>query len=116
MWRAAAPAEQRALICGLVESAKEQLLQLRGAQTGPTAEVARHLLHHLSHGAGLLKEAWRQTVLAAAMAGVPPKGGGPVDGPACQRPDEGTGRRPGGNRRLTAEREAPDGCGRFVNR
>ncbi|GKQ40652.1 hypothetical protein [Streptomyces sp. A012304] len=30
------PAEQRMLITRLIESAEEQLLQLRGIQTGPT--------------------------------------------------------------------------------
>ncbi|MFB0620242.1 hypothetical protein [Streptomyces sp. AGS-58] len=38
-WRAAVPAEQRRLITSAVDSAEEQLLQLHGVQSGPTAEV-----------------------------------------------------------------------------
>ncbi|MFF7216816.1 hypothetical protein ACFZAU_40950 [Streptomyces sp. NPDC008238] len=42
MWRAAVPAEERALITSTIASVEEQLLQLRGVQTaGPAADVAR---------------------------------------------------------------------------
>lgn len=71
MWRAAVPAEQRALITSAVDSAEEQLLQLRGVQTGPTADVARQLLRNLRHSADLIENAWKRTALAAANAGVP---------------------------------------------
>ncbi|MFC9916033.1 DNA-binding protein [Streptomyces sp. NPDC127197] len=71
MWRAAVPAEQRTLITRTIESAEEQLLQLRGVQTGPTADVARQLLRTLRHSAGLIENAWKRTALAAANAGVP---------------------------------------------
>jgi hypothetical protein len=49
MWRAAVPAEQRRLITSTIDSAQEQLLQLHGVQTGPTADVARRLLRGLGH-------------------------------------------------------------------
>ncbi|MET9880199.1 hypothetical protein ABZZ36_37155 [Actinacidiphila glaucinigra] len=39
MWRAAVPAEERALITSTIASVEEQLLQLRGVQTA--ADVAR---------------------------------------------------------------------------
>ncbi|MEW2489322.1 DNA-binding protein [Streptomyces sp. NPDC048411] len=71
MWRAAVPAEQRALITSAIESAEEQLLQLRGVQTGPTADVARQLLRNLRHSAALIENAWQRTALVAANAGVP---------------------------------------------
>ncbi|GHC73239.1 DNA-binding protein [Streptomyces cinnamoneus] len=71
MWRASVPAEQRMLITSTIESAEEQLLQLRGAQTGPTAEVARQLLRNLRHSGDLIENAWKRTALAAANAGVP---------------------------------------------
>jgi hypothetical protein len=71
MWRAAVPAEERALITRAIESAEEQLLQLRGAQTGPTADVARQLLRSLRHSAGLIENAWQRTALVAANAGIP---------------------------------------------
>jgi len=41
MWRAVVPAERRMRIGSLLGSAEEQLLRLRGVQSGPTAEVAR---------------------------------------------------------------------------
>jgi hypothetical protein len=44
MWRAAVPAEQRTLITRTIESAEEQLLQLRGAQSGSTADVAQQFV------------------------------------------------------------------------
>ncbi|MFF2430869.1 TniQ family protein [Streptomyces mirabilis] len=71
MWRAAVPAEQRTLITRAIESAEEQLLQLRGAQTGPTADVARQLLRGLRHSADLIENAWKRTALVAANAGMP---------------------------------------------
>ncbi|KOT63012.1 DNA-binding protein, partial [Streptomyces rimosus subsp. rimosus] len=71
MWRAAVPAEQRMLITSAIDSAEEQLLQLRGVQTGPTAEVARRLLRGLGHSAGLIENAWKRTVVAAVNGGVP---------------------------------------------
>lgn len=71
MWRAAVPAEQRTLITSAIESAEEQLLQLRGAQTGPTADVARQLLRSLGRSAALIDNAWKRTALAAANSGMP---------------------------------------------
>ncbi|MFE4915513.1 DNA-binding protein [Streptomyces sp. NPDC056652] len=73
MWRATVPAEQRAQITSLVNSAEEQLIQLRGAQTGSSADVAQHLLRILSYSAGLLEQALQHTVVAAVNAGVPPR-------------------------------------------
>jgi lambda repressor-like predicted transcriptional regulator len=71
MWRATVPAEQRALITSAIESAEEQLVQLRGVQTGPTADVAHQLLRNLRHSAALIDNAWKRTALAAANAGIP---------------------------------------------
>lgn len=71
MWRAAVPAEQRRLITSTIGSAEEQLLQLRGVQSGPTAEVARRLLRGLGHSAGLIENAWKRTAVAAVNGGVP---------------------------------------------
>ncbi|OIJ92416.1 DNA-binding protein [Streptomyces monashensis] len=71
MWRAAVPAEQRMLITSAIDSAEEQLLQLRGVQTGPTADVARRVLRGLSHSAGLIENAWKRTAVAAVNGGVP---------------------------------------------
>ncbi|MFF4846183.1 DNA-binding protein [Streptomyces collinus] len=71
MWRAAVPAEQRMLITSTIDSAQEQLLQLRGVQTGPTADVARRLLRGLGHSAGLIENAWKRTAVAAVNGGVP---------------------------------------------
>lgn len=71
MWRATVPAEQRALITSTIESAEEQLLQLRGVQTGPTADVAQQLLRNLRHSAALIDNAWKRTALAAVNAGTP---------------------------------------------
>lgn len=70
MWRAAVPAEQRMLITSAIDSAEEQLVQLHGVQTGPTADVARRLLRGLSHSAGLIEAAWKRTAVAAANGGV----------------------------------------------
>jgi hypothetical protein len=71
MWRATVPVEQRTLITRAIESAEEQLLQLRGVQTGPTADVAQQLLRNLRHSAALIDNAWKRTALAAANAGMP---------------------------------------------
>lgn len=71
MWRAVVPPEQRARIGSLIDSAEEQLLQLYGAQSGPTAEVARQLLRGLGHSAGLIEAAWKRTAVAAVNGGVP---------------------------------------------
>ncbi|MEU5249913.1 DNA-binding protein [Streptomyces asoensis] len=71
MWRAAVPAEQRRLITSALDSTEEQLLQLRGVQTGPTADVARRLLYGLGHSAGLIENAWKRTAVAAVNGGVP---------------------------------------------
>ncbi|MQS98799.1 DNA-binding protein [Streptomyces jumonjinensis] len=71
MWRAVVPAEQRMRIGSLIGSAEEQLLQLRGVQSGPTAEVARQVLQGLGHSAGLVEAAWKRTAVAAVNGGVP---------------------------------------------
>ncbi|MEU6557960.1 DNA-binding protein [Streptomyces sp. NPDC046915] len=70
MWRTVVPAEQRALISSLIDAAEEQLIQLRGAQTGPTVDVARRLLLNLSHGADLIDQALWQSASAALSAGM----------------------------------------------
>ncbi|MEU8718258.1 hypothetical protein [Streptomyces sp. NPDC048663] len=71
MWRAVVPPEQRALITSTVDSAQEQLLQLRGVQTGPAADVARRLLDGLRHSASLIDNAFTRTALVAVNAGIP---------------------------------------------
>ncbi|NJP80870.1 DNA-binding protein [Streptomyces sp. AA8] len=71
MWRAVVPPEQRARIGSLIDSAGEQLVQLRGVQSGPTAEVGRQLLRSLGHSAGLIEAAWKRTAVAAVNGGVP---------------------------------------------
>lgn len=71
MWRAVVPPEQWVQIGSLIDSAEEQLLQLRGAQSGPTAEVTRQLLRNLGHSAGLIEAAWKRTAVAAVNGGVP---------------------------------------------
>ncbi|RZE14662.1 DNA-binding protein, partial [Streptomyces albidoflavus] len=71
MWRAVVPAEQRMRIGSLIGSAEEQLLQLRGVQSGSTAEVARLLLQGLGRSAGLVEAAWKRTAVAAVNGGVP---------------------------------------------
>ncbi|WP_426558384.1 DNA-binding protein [Streptomyces sp. WG5] len=71
MWRATVSAEQRRLITSTLDSAGEQLLQLRGVHSGPTADVARRLLRGLGHSAGLIENAWKRTALAAVNGGVP---------------------------------------------
>ncbi|MFE2078188.1 hypothetical protein [Streptomyces misionensis] len=65
------PAEQRRLITSAIDSAQEQLLQLLGMHSGPTADVARRLLRGLGHSAGLIENAWKRTALAAVNGGVP---------------------------------------------
>ncbi|GLW19879.1 hypothetical protein Stsp01_66220 [Streptomyces sp. NBRC 13847] len=71
MWRAVVPAEQRMLITSTLDSVQEQLLQLRGVQSGPTAEVARQLLRGLGHSVVLIEAAWKRTAVAAVNGGVP---------------------------------------------
>ncbi|MEV7445644.1 DNA-binding protein [Streptomyces sp. NPDC091204] len=73
MWRAVVPAEQRARIGSLVDGAQEQLIQLRGAQAGSSADVAQRLLRILGHSADLIEKALQHTVVAAVNAGVPPQ-------------------------------------------
>jgi hypothetical protein len=69
-WRATVPAEQRSRIGELVDEAREDLAQLRGVQSGSTAEVARTLLQHLSRSADLLDQALVDTAAGAVAAGV----------------------------------------------
>ncbi|MFF3727468.1 DNA-binding protein [Streptomyces erythrochromogenes] len=71
MWRTVVPPEERARIGSLIDSAEEQLVQLRGVQSGPTAEVAEQLLRSLGHSAGLIEAAWKRTAVAAVNGGVP---------------------------------------------
>ncbi|WP_406277243.1 hypothetical protein [Embleya sp. NBC_00896] len=59
------------LITELVDGAQEQLVQLRGAQIGSTADAARHLLGNLSWGVEFLDRALWRTAVAALNAGVP---------------------------------------------
>ncbi|MGW6062623.1 DNA-binding protein [Streptomyces sp. NPDC055189] len=69
-WRAAVSAEQRFLIGNLLGEAEEQVLLLRGAQVGSTADAARYLLETLSRGTELLDRALVQVMAAAVRAGV----------------------------------------------
>ncbi|MFI1184085.1 DNA-binding protein [Streptomyces sp. NPDC020799] len=69
-WRAAVPAEQRFLIENLLGDAEEQLLQLRGAQSGTTADAAQYLLQGLGRGLELLDQALLRVMVAAVSAGV----------------------------------------------
>ncbi|MFD0355232.1 DNA-binding protein [Streptomyces sp. NPDC127110] len=69
-WRSTVPPEQRMFITGLIQAAEEELLQLRGAHQGRTADAARLLLQRLSHSIDLLDQALRETALAAMTAGV----------------------------------------------
>ncbi|MFD5065886.1 DNA-binding protein, partial [Streptomyces sp. NPDC058394] len=71
MWRTVVPPEERARIGSLIDSAEEQLAQLRGVQSGPTAEVAQQQLRSLGHSAGLIEAAWKRTAVAAVNGGVP---------------------------------------------
>ncbi|WP_329374423.1 DNA-binding protein [Streptomyces sp. NBC_01483] len=69
-WRATVSAEHRFRITRLLDEAREELAQLRGAQSGTTAEVARTLLEHLSQSAELIDRAVLHTAAAAVAAGV----------------------------------------------
>ncbi|MES9512135.1 DNA-binding protein [Streptomyces sp. NPDC000609] len=69
-WRAVVPAEQRFLITNLLGEAEEQLQELRGAQVGATAEVARSMLEGLSRGTDLLDQVLGRVMVAAVDAGV----------------------------------------------
>ncbi|MFF8430568.1 DNA-binding protein [Streptomyces sp. NPDC016566] len=69
-WRATVSAEHRFHITRLLDEAREELAQLRGAQSGTTAEVARTLLEHLSQSAELVDRAVLHTAAAAVAAGV----------------------------------------------
>ncbi|MFF0415320.1 DNA-binding protein [Kitasatospora sp. NPDC004745] len=70
VWRSAVAPERRALIGNLLDDAQEQLIQLRGAQRGSSAEAAERLLKGLGYSIGRLEEAVRETVGAALEAGV----------------------------------------------
>ncbi|MCC9312320.1 DNA-binding protein [Kitasatospora sp. RB6PN24] len=70
VWRSAVAPEQRMLIGTLLDDAEEQLLQLRGAQRGSSAEAAERLLKGIGSAAGRLREALREVVQAAVEAGV----------------------------------------------
>ncbi|MER5981070.1 TniQ family protein [Streptomyces sp. NPDC001857] len=69
-WRETVSAEHRFHITQLLDEAREELAQLRGVQSGTTAEVARTLLEHLSQGAELIDRAVLHTAGAAVAAGV----------------------------------------------
>ncbi|MFF3336934.1 DNA-binding protein [Streptomyces sp. NPDC002888] len=69
-WCASVSAEHRFHITRLLDEAREELAQLRGVQSGTTAEVARELLEHLSQGAELIDRAVLHTAAAAVAAGV----------------------------------------------
>ncbi|WLW58284.1 DNA-binding protein [Streptomyces sp. YU58] len=69
-WRATVSAEHRFHITQLLDEAREELAQLRGVQSGTTAEVARTLLERLSQGAELIDRAVLHTAAAAVAAGV----------------------------------------------
>nr|WP_237519969.1 DNA-binding protein [Streptomyces sp. HUCO-GS316] len=69
-WRATVSAEHRFHITQLIDEAREELAQLRGAHSGTTAEVARELLEHLSQSAELIDRAVLHTAAAAVAAGV----------------------------------------------
>ncbi|WP_328952565.1 DNA-binding protein [Kitasatospora purpeofusca] len=70
VWRSAVPPEQRMLITGLLDDAEEQLIQLRGAQRGSSAEATERLLKGIGSAAGRLREALREVAGAALDAGV----------------------------------------------
>lgn len=59
------------LIANTIDNAEEQSLQLRGVQTGPTADIAQRLLRGLTHSPGLIENAWKRTTVAAANDGMP---------------------------------------------
>ncbi|MFF4179775.1 hypothetical protein [Streptomyces sp. NPDC001750] len=69
-WRAVVPAEQRFVITNLLGEAEEQLQQLRGAQVGTTAEVARSMLEGLNRGTDLLDQMLGRVMVAAVNTGV----------------------------------------------
>jgi hypothetical protein len=69
-WRATVSAEHRFQLEQLIDQAREQLVEVRGAHSGTTAEVARTLLQHLSHSAALIDQALVGTAAAAVAAGV----------------------------------------------
>ncbi|MEU9412324.1 hypothetical protein AB0E08_42440 [Streptomyces sp. NPDC048281] len=69
-WRATVSAEHRFHITRLLDEAREELAQLRGVQSGTTAEVARELLERLSQSAELIDRAVLHTAAAAVTAGV----------------------------------------------
>ncbi|MGW4984001.1 DNA-binding protein [Streptomyces mirabilis] len=69
-WRATVSAEHRFHITRLLDEAREELAQLRGARSGTTAEVARELLERLSQSAELIDRAVLHTAAAAVVAGV----------------------------------------------
>lgn len=58
------------LITRAIEGVEEQLIQLRGAQYGKTAEVAQQLLSTLGHAATLIDQAVRESAAAALGAGM----------------------------------------------
>ncbi|MFG2639263.1 DNA-binding protein [Streptomyces sp. NPDC048362] len=69
-WRATVSAEHRFRITQLLDEAREELAQLRGAHSGTTADVARELLEHLSQSAELIDRVVLHTAAAAVAAGV----------------------------------------------
>jgi hypothetical protein len=71
MWRAVVHPEQQALISSAIDNAAEQLLQLRGVQSGPALETAQQLVRALRHSAALIDDAFNRTALAALNAGMP---------------------------------------------
>jgi hypothetical protein len=76
-WRATVSAEHRFHITRLLDKAHEQLVELRGAQSGTTAEVARTLLEHLRQSAELIDRAVLHT--AACDLGGDRRGVGPAE-------------------------------------
>ena len=63
-------AVHRLRITQLLDESREQMAQLRGVQSGTTAEVARALLEHLSHSAELIDRAVLHAAATAVAAGV----------------------------------------------
>ncbi|MEU4120537.1 hypothetical protein AB0F71_39360 [Kitasatospora sp. NPDC028055] len=70
VWRSAVGPERRMLISGLLESAEERLLRLRGAQRGSSAEAAERLLTGIGYAVERLEEALLEVSKAAVEAGV----------------------------------------------
>lgn len=58
------------MITRTIEGAEEQLIQLRGAQYGKTADAAQQLLSNLGHAATLIDQAVRESAAAALAAGM----------------------------------------------